>query len=402
MAITVTFRVVDPVGNPVSGLGRLHGIGPSGEWASVTSFPGPDGALSFTVDPQMKPQVLNFTAEAPGFWAMAFPQPQPVSAMRCEELPSSDQQPWWWHLALNCQVPDRRAGEGIKIGVIDTDFARRDGLENVGKIEDIWEPTLSETPIENHSQAKPTHGEIICRIIAQPDYGLAPAADLRSVVVDTPEGKLNAVQVYEAIRYLAQDWGADVINLSAGLFDNPLLALRSAIRLAGKVGTLCVVAAGNEASEAVAFPARYQEATAVGAIGLVDWGPRESVVHRYGKRTEDPDALGASICGQNIFHFPLSAFGEGLDVVAPGVGIVVNRGAQSLFAATGTSYAAPMVCGLLARVLSEDREYQDLPRSQERCDAARKILHAMCKPTGMAGKYEGRGMPWRPGNSRES
>jgi subtilisin len=389
MAITLTFLVTDTNGRPVSGSGHLRVQDRLGGRSTVRSLPGPPGSLSFVIEAGMTPLLLNFIAEASGFWNMAFPEPQSGSSMRCERLPAAPE-PCWWTRALNCPAPANGAGKGIKVGVIDTDFACQDGLEHVRLV------TSTGGQARGAFRVPLAHGEIICRIIGQPGFGIAPGAELVSVAVGTQQGKLDFLKVHQAILHLAHDAEVDLINISAGLFDNPLHALRSAIRQAGRAGTLCLLAAGNEPAEAVAFPARYDECVAVGAVGLVGWGPPLSGVRRWGELSIQDGARGSLGDGLPIFHFPLSAHGMGLDLVAPGVGILINRGAESLFAASGTSYAAPMACGLLARVLAADAEYRALPRSQARCDKARSVLQGLCMSTGLAQKYEGRGMPRAP------
>jgi subtilisin family serine protease len=386
MSVTVSFRVTDSKNQPISGQGRLHVEDLLKQRHVLEGLPGAPGHLSFSVPLGMVPYMLRFNADAVGFWDMAFPTSEPSPPMCCVQLPGQ-QQEWWWHEALNCRGRTKAAGAGIKIGVMDTDFICRDGLDHVELIAADGKPAVGKAYV------RPAHGEIVCRIIGQPNFGLAPGAEITSVVVDARPKKLNVLNVHRAILLLAHEKKVDLINLSAGLFDNPLHALRSAIREAARAGTLCIVSAGNEAVSGVAYPARYNECVAVGAVGLVDWGPPSSMVRRFSDlRTQS----GTLASGQPIFHFSLSAHGDGLDLVAPGVGIVVNRGDRSLFAATGTSYASPMVCGLLARVLADDETYRELPRSQARCDKARAVLKGLCIPTGLAAKYEGHGLPRAP------
>jgi hypothetical protein len=389
------FAMRDEDGWPVPGRGRLHVKKASGGEAIVHGTPDSNGQVSFLFDDSWTPRLLRFTPTPPGFWNVSVKAPASGSSVCCEHLPSPNNGNWWWHEALNFSVPKAEAGKGVKVGVIDTAFVRGAGLDHVRFITHTGHPAPQASGL---SEPIPVHGEIVCRIIGQqalsPNccYGLAPGAELTAVAVDMG-GKLDFNHTVEAVLCLARDWGADLVNISAGLFDNPLLSLRSVIREAARLGTLCIVAAGNEPVEGVAFPARYPECVAVGAIGLVGWGSDSSNVRRYGELRIETGTRGTLPDGRTIFHFPLSAWGEGLNLIAPGVGILINRGASPLFAATGTSYAAPMTCGLLAAMLGSDTEYLELPRSKQRYDRALALLRSLCVPTGLASKYEGWGLP---------
>jgi subtilisin family serine protease len=391
----IVFDVVDENGKPLPVRGRLHVQDADGETHVVNSIHGPAdsvGRLIFLLRDDWTPKLLHFAAQAPGYWPNTVPAPAPGSQLRCERLPElpATGGGWWWHEVMNIATPDPQAGHRIKIGVIDTALDLGAGLDHVRLT------TSNGAAVHAVAMPFPAHGEIVCRIIGQRANssrcdGLAPAAQLFAVAADAPRGKLDFEKATAAVRYLALDCGVDLINISAGLFENPLLGLRSVIRQAARHGTLCIVAAGNEPRSALAFPARYPDCIGVGAIGLLGWGPASSTVRRFGERSAGP--RGRVPEGPPVFHFPLSAFGEGLDLVAPGVGILVNRGAEPLFVASGTSYAAPMVCGLLAAALSRSEEYCDLPRNLDRAEKARAILQGLCVKTGLGPEYEGLGLP---------
>ena len=129
------------------------------------------------------------------------------------------------------------------------------------------------------------------------------------------------MDVAAAVVYAA-DNGANVINMS---FGDPRISpiLRDAVRYAAARGCILVAAAGNEGTGRISlptepmifYPAAYDEVIAVGA-------------------TNSDDELS-----------PTSSYGAGLDLVAPGVGILstyLNGTYQPL---SGTSMAAPHVAG---------------------------------------------------------
>jgi hypothetical protein len=88
-----------------------------------------------------------------------------------------------------------------------------------------------------------------------------------------------------------------------------------------------VAATGNEGASAIAWPARYPKAIAVGAV------ERQ---------------------GSGVTIAPYSNRGENIDVVAPGSGIVGPWPGNSYMSGDGTSFAAPFVSGLAALLLSRD------------------------------------------------
>ena len=122
-----------------------------------------------------------------------------------------------------------------------------------------------------------------------------------------------------AIAYAVEN-GADVINASWGCTEiSPVL--RDAVRYAAGNGVVFVAAAGNEGRSGLVYPAALSEAISVGAL-------------------ETGDRLAT-----------FSNFGEGLDLVAPGVGVLSTRSGGGYQTRSGTSQAAPNVSGVAAWVL---------------------------------------------------
>jgi subtilisin family serine protease len=393
---TIFYHVRDQLDRPFGARGCLRVLLPDKTWDTVEVDSDPDGQVIFRIPDDAEADLLTLFPDQSGYWLVAVDAPPSGAVVRCDALPSAnatDVGGWWWHEALNIAAPNPLAGAGIKIGVIDLGFKPVNGIEHVAVT------TYTGAAAHIGSEPFPSHGEIVCRIIGQRATlptrceGFAPGAELTCVAADSGTGKLDLAVATSAILHLAQDREVDLINLSAGFFDNSLLGLRSAIRAAARLGTLCIVAAGNDPRPAIAFPARYPDCIGVGAIGLIGWGSPSSAVWRYGQRSSVPaGTLGALPDGRPIFHHFASAYGEGLDLVAPGVGILINRATESLLAVSGTSYAAPMVCGLLATVLSQESAYLALPRGPNRTDEARAVLKRMCYRTGIAPEYEGAGL----------
>lgn len=158
-------------------------------------------------------------------------------------------------------------------------------------------------------------------------------------------GFLQDDDVAAAIVYAA-DQGANVINMS---FGDPRVSpvLRDAIAYAQSRGCMLVAAAGNNGEPGLLYPAGYDAVIAVGA-------------------TDSNDQRAST-----------SSYGTGLDLMAPGVGILSTWLDGDYQLLGGTSMAAPHVTAAAGLLLS-----QDPTRSAE---AVRAILRASADDLGQPG-----------------
>lgn len=118
------------------------------------------------------------------------------------------------------------------------------------------------------------HGTFVASTIAEATNnhygltGLAFAARLMPVRVLDTQGEGEASTIAEGVRF-AVNHGARVINLSLEFSSNVTASdipeLLEALRFARRRGVLVVAAAGNEAHDAIAYPARAPDVIAVGA-----------------------------------------------------------------------------------------------------------------------------------------
>lgn len=160
------------------------------------------------------------------------------------------------------------------------------------------------------------HGTHVAGLIALVD----PAARLLSYRVLDADGVGNSYAVAAAI-YRAVEEGAMVINLSLSL-SGPSQAVEEALEHAEESGVAIFASAGNNGSEQVVFPARYEEAVAVAAL--------------------DSSDLKAGF----------SAFGADVDLCAPGVEVYSAMPFNQYAWWSGTSMATALASGANSRLIS--------------------------------------------------
>jgi len=117
------------------------------------------------------------------------------------------------------------------------------------------------------------HGTHLANLIwhstTEASLGIAPDCTLMIVKVLDHRGKGSSFTLAEGI-YYAVDHGADIINLSlawpVGLEPGPVV--HDAVLYAHNAGVIVVAGTGNDARDAVCYPAAYDEVIAVGAVQL--------------------------------------------------------------------------------------------------------------------------------------
>ena len=137
----------------------------------------------------------------------------------------------------------------------------------------------------------------------------------------------DTLSVGDAI-YYAVSRDVDVISLSLGS-SLPDEYVRQAVQAALAKGIVVVAASGNDGCECIVYPARYPEVLAVGALNT------------------------------NDTPVDFSSWGSALDILAPGVDIATASWSASqqtsayVTGVNGTSFATPLVGGLVARLIAE-------------------------------------------------
>jgi thermitase len=202
-------------------------------------------------------------------------------------------------------------------------------------------------------QAFHSHGTSVASLIAGQNPqapGVAPATSILDVRVADPEGfTVSSVLSQGVIE--AVDRGAKVLNISfGGTGDSDVL--RAALDYAWKKGAVVVAAAGNEGVDQLAYPAAYEGVLSVGSV----------------------DAKGKQASFSNS--------GEGLDLVAPGVGVVTAWETDKVAITSGTSHSTGLVSGSAAAYLAWGVPSQDVIR----------LLKSHAKRTGAPSQRLGAGI----------
>jgi subtilisin len=273
-----------------------------------------------------------------------------------------------------------RDGTGVTVGVIDTgvDLSHPDLVVTGGA------NTVTGEPADDYDDNGLGHGTQVAGIIAAKGTppaglsGIAPKTELRSYrVYAKGESVAKTYAILKALIYAVDD-GCDLINLSLGAVPTDDV-LREAIDDANDSGTVVIGAAGNDHRQAVSVPACY--AVAVSALGRVGTYPAGAL-----------EALDeAEPCGSDPADFVagFSNFGQDVDFIAPGVGVVSTvPGGHS--PGRGTSMAAAVATGMAARLLSSQPVLLSA-HADARAASIRNYLGGVAKTMGFGLDYEGYG-----------
>ena len=139
-------------------------------------------------------------------------------------------------------------------------------------------------------------------------------------------GSLAYSDITSAIIY-ASDNGADIINMSFG--GSSSSTLQNAIDYAHAAGVILIAAAGNDSGTYLSYPAGYDSVLAVSAFD-----------HNDNKAS-------------------FSTYGHWIDVAAPGVSIYSTYFDDTYATFSGTSMAAPHVCGVAGLILSHNPPFSN-------------------------------------------
>lgn len=318
---------------------------------------------------------------------------------------------------LRANLP-RAAGEGqgIHIGIIDSAYQLPDELTaDIQVVQSESNSFIEATQPETGDHCQNVFKRIQC---------YAPAARYTLYQAVNTDGKLPLGAYSDAISQAIAD-DVDIVNISAGdPWPGPVQAnpnVNETKRLIDE-GIPAVIAAGNylpdkqDERPPVHCPSALTEAISVGA--MVTECPHDSdpecdsdTAGPYYWVPDDPDVDSeiavdeGAYCGEagcrdmescitnqqetDWDYNPLPTGGKP-DVLAP-VHIIGRDQAGKHFLTAGTSFAAPLVTGSLARILSElQHDGDDLPQPHEIRDAVRAGCAEI--PRVQTGKYDAMGV----------
>jgi thermitase len=225
----------------------------------------------------------------------------------------------------------KKFGAGVKVAVIDTGIDLEHPIfKNRLASRNEWKDFVDgdRVPTDEPGGNGYGHGTAVAGIIAQ----VAPRATILPIRVLSSDGGGRTANVISAIQYAVR-MRADIINLSVGtdgwdqaLYEVSIAAKRHGVRIVASVGN-------NGLENGVTSPAQFSTA-------------RETRGWVFGVGSEDANGQRSSF----------SAFGKGLNVLAPGEGISSAFPNARVTKSTGTSFATPLMSGGLALALSEDRK----------------------------------------------
>ena len=211
-------------------------------------------------------------------------------------------------------------GRGVTVAILDTAISPHPSLaeDRIRRISLVSSPAGAPDDYAGH-------GTAVASLIAGSSVevrGIAPGATLLGIEVLGADGTGDTFTLVQGI-LTAVDEGASVISLSVGTTADSSRLLE-AIEFAVDRGVVVVAAAGNDGTDAVTFPAAYEDVLAVTAV----------------------DAEGERLASAN--------YGEEIDIGAPGYGVYAAWTGDGVVSFSGTSAAVPFVSGAVASVLSQN------------------------------------------------
>lgn len=360
IGIDVKLRVVGTDGQPVvkatvyvQGLGfPAQGITDERGEVTVTVFGGPLETIQ-----------TIYVKPAANYWERMFDRPalsdsintlqlQPFSSTM-QGFPQAPYLGWGQQLMKLDQIDAALAGQGVKIGIIDS------GCDNthpqLGHVINGMDFT-NNRDAGSWTRDTMSHGTHCAGIITAAAgqqvrgiRGFAPAAEVHSLKV-FPGGRFS--DLIDALdQCIARQ--LDVVNLSLGSGEVSELVAQKLLE-ARQAGVACIVAAGN-ANGPVQFPGSVPSVFTVAAVGKLGEFPDDS----NHARTIVPQLVAGT-----MFSPRFTCFGPQIAAAAPGVAIVSTVPGGGYAAWDGTSMATPHVTGMAALLLAHHPVFRDVARAR--------------------------------------
>ena len=289
--------------------------------------------------------------------------------------------------AISSYYPQRRFDirTDITVGVIDTGVHAHSDLNLVGGFN-----TVKNQRNRDYSDYD-NHGTHVAGIIgangsgASGRRGVAPGCRIWGGRVFDDNGDATNFSILKAV-ILAAVAECDILNLSLGGGDSDPI-VKDAFEDCNENGVLAVIAAGNDGREAVSFPAAYDSAIAVSAMGNEGFIPPDTIasldILRPPVSTKDTKEYIASF----------SNVGTQIDVTGLGTGIISTLRTGGYGQMSGTSMSAPFIAGCAASLLSRNPDVFNMSRGPDRARAIGDLLKSNCIKRGFGRTFEGYGLP---------
>ncbi len=207
------------------------------------------------------------------------------------------------------------------------------------------------------------HGTLMASLVAAGELapgltvGAAPGVTILPIKVLGHDRRGTEAALTQGIAF-ATAAGADVISMSLAFGEGfvPTRALAQAIAEAEAAGVVLVAAAGNHGAGELAYPAAFGPVIAAGAAEL----------------TRPHPVSNEMAAPHKVERAPYSAFGAGLDVLAPGGDLgrdlnfdgfpdgVLALGVDGPELISGTSASAALTAGLAARLLAAGADPEEV------------------------------------------
>ena len=333
-----------------------------------------------------------------------------LSRVPCETIRDDLGLPWWQRAVGATQSRTHTAAD-IRIGVIDCIFERPPSLAHVDLVDDPAHVTRMMQLLGPDAQR--THGHLVTQILAghgPGQYrGIAHDAEVLFSDASWVEngslslGRIDGDRVIDAIERLAVDLRVDLINVSCGFHGNSsadfadfAMELEDVVEMAADHGCLCVCSGGNNPALSPPIPASLESTVGVGGVGMCDIAPAGALISIEQRSAAAAGNVGAPVSGVGcFFHDPQTSTGTGINVAAPSIGIVLQPFPDLISDFRGTSWAAAIVCGVLACHLKVHGVYQ-LPRDRSRFRLARGLMMHATYSIGLNRSHVGDGLPHLP------
>ncbi|MDR0406321.1 MAG: S8 family serine peptidase, partial [Clostridiales bacterium] len=217
-------------------------------------------------------------------------------------------------------------GTGIKVGVIDSGVSPHNALAaNLLEGYNYLDKNRETADSIGHGT------RVAGTLAAQYGFEVIGAAHNAKIVPLKCFGEKGGsmLDVVQAIYDGVDLYGCDVLNMSFGIENIDISTISEAVEYAASLGVVMVAAAGNNGDNTLCYPAAYPSVIGVGSVEK---------------------------SGNTVIKSSFSNYNKSVFVTAPG------RNTKSLSASSktaysidsGTSYAAPVVAGFAANVLSAD------------------------------------------------